>query len=164
MPRFPRRLATALACAIILPAGLRGQENAVHVEVLGSAVLGSVNYERTFADRFSARVGLGYVPEVLEYRSTLHAPVMLNTFLGSGAHRLEAGAGVVVVYARAHSRPEEEQNFARAGFREPDLTATLAWRWQPGDARNVIYRAGFTPVLSDGEVYPLVGISAGLAF
>ncbi|HEX2076357.1 MAG TPA: hypothetical protein VHG08_01575 [Longimicrobium sp.] len=168
MPRFSRRFATALACAaILLPAGLRAQENALHVEVLGPALLGSVNYERIFAGSFSARVGLGYMPEMLEYRGRVQAPVLLNTFLGRGEHRVEAGAGVVVIYARAHSRPEEEQNFAPAGFEKPDLTGTLAWRWQPGGASRLhrgVYRAGFTPLVRNGTLYPLVGVSAGIMF
>jgi hypothetical protein len=168
MPRIFRRIATALACAaLIVPAGLRGQQNAVHVEVLGPAVLGSVNYERMFARSFSARVGLGYMPEIFEVRGRVQAPLLLNTFLGSGEHRVEAGAGVVMIYALAHSRPEEEQNFEPAGFEKPDLTGTLAWRWQPGETsplRRGIYRAGFTPVLHEGEVIPLVGLSAGFTF
>lgn len=168
MPRLCRGIATAFACAaILLPAGLRAQENAIHVEVLGPAVLGSVNYERIFAGTFSARVGLGYMPEMLEYRGRVQAPVLLNTFLGRGEHRVEAGAGVVMLYALRHSRPEEEQNFAEPGFLKPDLTGTLAWRWQPGETSPLhrgIYRAGFTPVVHNGTVYPLVGLSAGFTF
>lgn len=165
-----RRIASLLAavlCAAAAPAG--AQQNAVHVEALGPAVLGSVNYERIAWDRVSARVGIGAVPEIFEVGTTLHAPLMLNVFIGRGEHRLETGAGMVAVYVLPHSDPENEtQEVAHAGFRRPDLTGTLAYRWQPGAESRLkggVYRLGFTPVMRPGgTVYPLFGISAGVVF
>ncbi|HYR07749.1 MAG TPA: hypothetical protein VEQ60_08265, partial [Longimicrobium sp.] len=80
---------------------------------------------------------------------------------GDGEHRLEAGAGAVVVYAL--NRGIEEDESVHAGFRAPYATGTLAYRLEPaeGALHGGIYRVGLTPVYFDGTLYPTVGLSAG---
>ena len=166
-----RRLVSLLAgilCAAAAAPGASAQQNALHVEVFGPAVLGSINYERIAWDRVSARVGIGAVPAIFESGTSLNAPVMVNYFFGRGEHRVETGAGIVAVYVLPHSRPDGGADVAEAGFRSPELTGTLAYRWQPGlesRLRGGVYRIGFTPVMRrDGAGYPLFGISAGMLF
>jgi hypothetical protein len=131
------------------------------VEVFGPSILGSLNYERMIGTNFSARAGVGWIPG-FDVGARLHTPLMLNFIVGEGQHRLEAGAGAVVVYAL--NRGIEEDESVHAGFRAPYATGTLAYRLEPAEGSTLhggIYRVGLTPVYSDGTLYPAVGLSAG---
>lgn len=136
-------------------------KHAIHAEMSGAAILGSVNYERMVGSNFSARVGVGYLPG-LDYGSELLAPVMVNYIAGRGTHRLEIGAGAVLAYGLGGGLESDPEP---AGWDEAYATATLAYRLEPGEGsrwHGGIYRIGFTPAYFDGEVYPLFGLSAGL--
>jgi hypothetical protein len=153
--------AALLATAVAAPSVQAQGNDAFHVEVFGASILGSVNYERMIGTNFSARAGVGWMPG-FDIRARLHTPLMLNVIAGSGAHRVEAGAGAVVVYAL--NRGIEEDESVRAGFRAPYATGTLAYRLEPGEGSALhggIYRVGFTPVYFDGELHPSFGVSAG---
>lgn len=135
--------------------------NAIHVEMSGAAILGSVNYERMLTPNVSARVGVGWLPG-LDYGDALLAPLMVNYLAGRGVHRLEMGAGAVVAYGLGGGL---ESDPAEPGWGEAYVTGTLAYRLEPGEGsrwHGGIYRIGFTPAYFDGEVYPLFGLSAGL--
>lgn len=162
MRRIPALLTTVLLTAAAAAPGLRAQQgnHAVHAEVGGPGLLGSINYERVIGGTVSARVGVGWLPG-LDYGDDLLAPVMLNFLAGRGVHRLEVGAGAVLAYGlgggiEGHSEP--------AGWEEAFATGTLAYRLEPGEGSRLhggIYRLGFTPVYGHGEMYPLWGVSAG---
>ena len=170
MIRIAPRIALILACVLGTAASaqeVRAPRNALYVEMLGPAMLGSLNYERIAGDRVSLRVGLGGIPEIFEVSTTLSAPVLVNLFIGSGEHRLETGAGIVAVYVLPHSEPGAWERVSEPGFRRTELTGTLAYRWQPGAGSifpGGVFRAGFTPVLRGETVYPRFGFSVGAAF
>jgi|GEM_PF-4924872 len=160
-----RRISTLVSAALLsatLAAPLAAQgSDAFHVEAFGSATLGSVNYERMMGESFSARVGVGWLPRI-DLGDQLQAPLMVNVLAGRGVHRLEAGAGAVLVYAL--NRGLEEDATVRTGFRTPYAAGTLAYRLEPAQGSALhggIYRAGFTPVYFDGELHPSFGVSAG---
>lgn len=162
MRRIPVLLSAALLSAAIAAPAVHAQQgnDALHAEVGGAAVLGSINYERVIGGSVSARVGLGWLPG-LDYGDELLAPVMLNFLAGHGVHRLEVGAGAVLAYGLGGGI---EGNSEPAGWDEAYATGTLAYRMEPAEGsafHGGIYRVGFTPVYGNGEVYPLFGVSAG---
>lgn len=160
-------LLAILSCTLATP-DVRAQNNAVHVEAFGPGLLGSLNYERIAWDRVSVRMGVGAIPQLFEVGTTLHAPLLLNLFIGRGEHRLETGAGIVAIYVLPHTDPDAmDLEPARAGFHEPEITGTLAWRWQPGAESpfaGMVFRVGYTPILRDGEMNPLFAFSIGRVF
>lgn len=154
----PLSAALILACAAS-PLAAQG-EGALHVEMLGPAPLSSVNYEHVVGS-FSARVGLGWMPG-FDNGDRLHTPLMLNVIAGRGVHRLEAGAGPVLVYA-LNVGPEEEEGASR-GFRRTYTAGTLAYRLEPGEGSPLhggIYRFGVTPTRVGGETHAIIAVSAG---
>jgi hypothetical protein len=162
MRRMTSLLSAALLATAIAAPGLCAQGgDAFHVEAFGPSTLGSVSYERMIGTRFSARAGLGWTPG-FDTGAQLHTPLMLSVIAGSGAHRLEAGAGAVLVYAL--NRGIEEDEDVHTGLRRPYATGTLAYRLEPGEGSALhggIYRVGFTPAYFDGEIHPGFGVSAG---
>lgn len=156
-----------LLCAALLAAAPRlaaqGNGNhAVHAEMFGPALLGSVNYERLVGDRFSGRVGVGWLPGI-DVGATLQVPVMANVLAGKGVHRLEVGGGAVVVYQL--NRGIEEPVTVRPGFRRPYAAATVAYRLEPGaesELHGAIGRIGVTPLYWNGKVFPSITLSAGV--
>ena len=159
-----RRIRPLLAAALLSlsASGLAAQGNdAIHAEVFGPAILGSVNYERVVGGSFSGRVGVGWLPG-FDIGSQLQVPLMVNVLAGKGVHRVEVGGGAVLAYAL--SRGIEEAETVRPGWRRPHAAATLAYRLEPGEASAMhggIYRVGLTPLFVDGRIYPSIVISAG---
>ncbi|HLL46985.1 MAG TPA: hypothetical protein VK399_09745 [Longimicrobiaceae bacterium] len=141
------------------PGAARAQapaRNSVYVELLGNGVLYSMNYDRKFSDHVSGRVGLMALGAAL-------VPVMGNYLAGNGNHRLELGAGPLLIFAPDELKLDEAEelestsDFAVAG------TATLGYRYQPVYG-GFVFRIGFTPVFGEGGVFPWVGASFGYAF
>jgi hypothetical protein len=162
MRRIPTLLSAALLSAAIAAPAVHAQHgnDALHAEVGGAAMLGSINYERVIGGSVSARVGLGWLPG-LDYGDELLAPLMLNFLAGRGVHRLEVGAGAVLAYGLGGGT---EGDVKPAGWDEGYVAGTLAYRMEPAEGsafHGGIYRVGFTPVYSHGEMYPLFGVSAG---
>jgi hypothetical protein len=153
-------LLALIAAAGAVPSSAPAQAHAFHVELLGPALLGSVNYEHLVGDHFSARVGVVYLPE-FDTGSRVLAPIMANVLVGTGMHRLEAGGGVVLTYATSRGA-EEAPTVSEHGFRKPYGAATVLYRLEPGGAlKGGIYRVGITPLFFSGEMYQSYTISAG---
>lgn len=159
-----RRILVLLAPLVLGAAAARPvqAQNALHIELLGPGLLGSANYERVVADRFSARVGIGWLPG-FDIGDRLLAPVMANVLLGGGPHRLEAGGGIVMVYA-LNRGIEEDLSVPARGFQRPFAAGTLAYRLEPatGEFEGGIIRLGITPLLFDDEVVTSFSASAGI--
>src|SRR3954470_23397537 len=88
-------LAAAL-CAVSL--GAAPARNAVYVELVGSAPVVSLNYERGLGDGLTARLGVGYLRATGFLGSTLdrvQLPLLFGYLVGSGPHHLELGLGAV---------------------------------------------------------------------
>lgn len=158
----------ALALSLLAPTFVRAQQDplrrhAVHVEALGPALLGSINYEYRLLDHASLRGGVGYLPQIFENHARVLSPLLVNALLGSGAHRVEIGAGAVLVYLPRHTRAEEEGIDGRAHWGKPDWTGTLAYRYEHHRSGG-IYRLGLTPLLRRQTLHPLFAFSAGFGF
>ncbi len=86
------------------PAEVRDSNNALFAELLGSALLYSLNYERFIGD-FSVRAGISYLPVTAilgnsgSTSTSLFAVPLTFSYLGvhAGSHILELGLGPVFV-------------------------------------------------------------------
>ncbi|HZG43067.1 MAG TPA: hypothetical protein VEY93_08905 [Longimicrobium sp.] len=156
----------ALVAPLVLGAAaaapVHAQNHALHMEIFGPGLLASANYERVVADRFSGRVGIGWFPG-FGIGDRLLAPLMANVLVGGGPHRLEAGGGIVMVYA-LNRGIEEDLSVPGHGFRRPYAAATLAYRLEvaTGEFEGGIIRLGVTPLLFDDEVVTSISASAGI--
>jgi len=150
----------ALACA---PARAQAQEapvparNAAYLELLGNALIYSLNYDRKLTDHVSGRVGVMAL-------GALVVPVMGNYLAGSGSHRLELGAGPMLVLAG-----EVDVDTGEDGEEEIDGssfllgTATFGYRYQPLYG-GLVFRIGITPIFSTEGAVPWAGVSFGYTF
>ena len=143
------------------------RDNAAYVELLGSGGLYSVNYERAVTPSVRVRVGAAsWRAESFwsdgETRIRTF-PVMLQVVPGRGAHRLEAGIGLLP----GHSGRD---GGISSGFLS--LIASIGYRCEPPQ-RRFIFRAGFTPFYGfgasstaypDSGFLPSLGLSWGARF
>jgi hypothetical protein len=88
-------------------------------------------------------------------------PIMANYLIGPGNHKLEIGAGPLLLYASAKASVGGDvtsgSGAALAG------TAVFGYRYVPRDG-GFTFRGGFTPVFSAGGFQPWVGLSFGYVF
>lgn len=97
--------AALLILLLFISFHLFSQENskrqAVYLEVLGSGVIGSINYDFRFKpgnDGLGMRAGFGYVPDVLVF------PIGLNGLIGKKRVAFEYGSGIsAAVFLRSVS-------------------------------------------------------------
>ena len=154
----------------------RSARNSIYLELGGNAGLYSLNYERFLIDDAALRIGLMYmsVSATASSGSTtatgnaswFGAPLMFSYMgVGSPNHKLELGAGVVLMNfsagASAFNATANASGFIVAG------TATVGYRYVPADG-GVNFKAGFTPLMLQvaGTTYfwPWAGISIGYGF
>ena len=163
--------------AILLSAGLfavlffsrraHAQEYArhsVYVEAGGNALAYSINYDRKFTDNISGRLGFMIAGGESEEPTNDQIgvailPVMANYLVGSGSHRLELGAGPVLMVAGAST--EEFGSISGAGF--AGVTTTFGYRYQPVEG-GINFRIGLMPFYSDGRPQLWGGLSLGYGF
>lgn len=136
--------------------------NAVYVELLGSAGLYSVNYDRLLSDHVSARVGVMFVGGVDiengDKAGVLLAPVVASYLVGGGSNQLEAGLGFGL--ASAAIDDDELGEAAGAGFYG---TGVVGFRHQPRDG-GFVFRVGLTPLFTADTFVPWFGASFGYSF
>jgi hypothetical protein len=138
--------------------------NDVFIELVGSAPIGSVNYERLFGSHVGLRLGVGYLRATSFLGNDLDRvefPAVLSASLGEGPHRLELGAGAVPGVLTASG----------AGHRvETPATAVIGYRYCSTEG-GFLFRATFTPLIDTWDsswkgnrFIPLGGVSFGYAF
>jgi hypothetical protein len=134
--------------------------NSVFVEFVGSAPIGSLNYERRFARRWGVRVGLGYLPDITLLGQT-GAPTVFGLLGGNwiwprGPHAFEGG--VTVALGAQIGKPLAAQ----------DLVLGLIAGYRFTNDQGVLFRISLTPLFalfaSPVIVLPLIGLSLGYAF
>jgi hypothetical protein len=129
--------------------------DAVYFELLGNGLLYSINYDHRFTDVISVRAGMMVMGVVA-------SPVTVNALLGGGSHRLELGAGALLLSAPGELA-EETEDEELEDLRAVTATATVGYRFQP-ERGGLVFRAGFTPILVNGAGLPWFGMSVGYAF
>lgn len=138
-------------------------QNSIYFEALGNGILYTLNYDHKFNDHFGARGGFmivsGQSEETNESAGIAVFPLMANYLAGSGNHRLELGAGLLVTMVGANL--EEYGRVSEQGVGGP--TTTFGYRYQPVDG-GFLFRAGVTPFYSGGIPYLWGGLSLGYTF
>jgi hypothetical protein len=132
--------------------------NSLYVELLGTAVLYSINYDRvllTVAERHRVgfRVGFSVAPiDTGSSQFPIIVPITANYLFGR-QHRLEIGAGIATSITFS-------QGWSPSARVSP--AATLGYRMQRFD-NDFVLRFGFTP-LWFSSFQPWFGLSLGRAF
>lgn len=187
-------ITTAISTLTIQAQSLQAQEvqppmsrtavNTVYAEVLGSARLYSINYDRILGDVWAFRVGASFVPSSVnngfgQYRfSDFTVPLTVSYLinLGNGAHNIEIGVGAAPTFGLASfegklSNGQTFESYTR-GYTTTRCTAIAGYRFQPRDG-GVTFRAVLTPsiLFVPGVSPPLAppevlygGISIGYTF
>lgn len=150
-------------------------KHSIYAEAFGNAIVGSLNYERFFADKkpdalIALRVGALVLPfgsEAGNFNYVLLVPVEVTRIHGKKAVKLEYGAGATLyfgseTYTSVDGSAENEKNVAVA----PVLR--IGGRWQIPQTPYFL-RVGFTPLLISNDfweipVMPLAGVSVGYSF
>jgi len=143
--------------------------NAVYFELFGNGGLFSINYERALTPRVRVRAGAAaWTTESFwsdAETSFATFPLMLQFVQGGGAHRLEAGAGVLLGKQSREFDAGESSGFV-------SLAGLVGYRFEPPQ-RRFIFRAGFTPFYGFGDpsvaypdkgFMPSIGVSFGARF
>lgn len=167
-----RNRLTMLLCSIVLASSkLLAQDefekpeirsNNLYVELGGTALFYSVNYEkflfRTKQEEliWSARIGLGFNP--IEYRllnalslekNTFMVPFSSSILLGPGKDKLELGAGFSML-----TRDLSNREVA------PSLIAGI----RVIDVNGVTFRVNYIPVFRNEQFLHWIGVSLGLNY
>lgn len=179
----------AVGCMFVASGGARAEEqdvvqakhertamNSINLELGGNALLYSLNYERFLGDEMSVRVGAMFMSvsaTASSGTSTASANVswfsapLTMSYLGIGSpnHKLELGAGAVLMYLSANGSTFDWSGSAKGFLVAP--TAIVGYRYVPTDG-GFNFRAGFTPLfISAGgksTFLPWAGIAAGYGF
>ena len=164
---------TALLLLLVLPVAhaARSQSHeeeypltsrhALYLELGGQGGLYSVNYDFRVLKALSLRAGFTkwVFPAIVVVADVTAVPVMINTLIGGRRANLELGIGFLAGTASGTDiffGSTSSNSFLVA-------TATIGYRHQSVDG-GFVFRVAFTPILSEGAVYPGGGISFGHSF
>lgn len=154
-------LTLALLCLFSMSfAQETSKRQAVYAELGGAAVIGSVNYDFRFKpgnDGLGARVGLGYVPDVLVL------PLELNGLVGKNKIAFEYGAGISVAYFT------ENHNTGNQTFRSGDSRIGFIYHGKAGiritPANNgLFFNFNCTPLINTEESRLWFGLGLGYSW
>ena len=144
--------------------------NCIYLELLGTGLLYSVNYEHRFAEHWSGRVGFtAYsIPGILLAEPEvsmdfLGFPVLLNYLAGSNGHYFEIGAGVLVLNLSLNGRKIWSGMDVNGQLTTVSGAAAIGYRYQPTNG-GFLFRIGLTPWFHHGGSKILGGLSLGVAF
>ncbi|HYQ57421.1 MAG TPA: hypothetical protein VEP89_08730 [Draconibacterium sp.] len=136
------------------------KRRAVYAELGGAAVVGSVNYDFRFKpgnDGPGARVGFGYVPDVLVL------PLELNGLVGKNKIAFEYGAGISVAYFTA------EHNIGNQTFRSDDSRLGFIYHGKAGlriapTNNGLFFNFNCTPLINTEETRLWFGLGLGYSW
>jgi hypothetical protein len=158
-------LLLAVIASVIAPAARAQSLNAAYGEIGGSGIIPTVNYERRLNERWFGRIGLGVAFSYTEEDSDAAFAIPLTVSSvnrPASNHHLELGGGITIV---AGDRQElfdygddDDENFSTLS-----VTGIVGYRYQKPDG-GFLFRATFTPVVSEGDFLPWAGVSFGYAW
>ncbi|MGH2564405.1 MAG: hypothetical protein ACRDE8_01355 [Ginsengibacter sp.] len=128
----------------------------VYLELFGSGLIGSVNFDSRFngTTGLGYRVGLGFVP--LTRATALTIPLGLNFITGRGASHFEAEVTATILtthYGNFNGKPASSVIiYPHVGYRYSKPTKSFIGRIVVG------------PGIYSGEVIPWAGLSFGYTF
>lgn len=143
-------------------------KNCIYVELGGSGILYSVDYEHRFTEHVSGRVGFstwsmpafaGIANGSFDMTSF---PVLLNYLAGGNGHYLELGLGPLFYVSRFTGQLVFFGNEVSGQSSGVLGTATIGYRYQP--MKGLLFRIGVTPLTSFSKTLFWGGISLGVVF
>ncbi|MCD4819298.1 MAG: hypothetical protein K8S23_11470 [Candidatus Cloacimonetes bacterium] len=142
-------------------------KNYIFAELGGVGYFYSLNYERRLFNHYLARVGFSKWSLKSNdniFNTTIDAlifPVSIATTLGNKSSMLEIGGGISYIQISANSTfqfmSDESTN---SGF---FYQMNLSFRGEPSNL-PLMYKIGFTPILSNNEFYPWVSVCIGVNY
>jgi hypothetical protein len=160
--------ALALGASIFLATEVLGQagperRNAIYVELLGSAVAYSVNYERTLLGSWYLRIGGGYFAlqelDSEEVDGLGLFPMMIGYVTPTTPHKLELAVGVAPVVTRG----DWDDILVLDSHTRVVGTGTVGYRFAPTES-GFLLRVALTPLFGDEGILPWGGVSLGYRF
>lgn len=139
------------------PSGQRTERNCLFVELGGSALFYSVNYERFVRDGLSLRVGMGLISDNLFGNLSIFPVTASYLGLRSGNHAFELGGGAVFVSSEASVGPDDAFETRSLG------TAIVGYRYAPLDG-GFSFRVAYTPLFRRAFYLGHAGIALGGIF
>ena len=159
------RLLLLLTLPIVVlscPAFSQSKPNSLYIEIFGSGGLYSLNYDRLFTENIGARIGFMYfAADWLGFFSDLEMfliPSTLNFFIGTGKHKLELGAGPVIIFGSTGIFGSDQVSGSGVAW-----TGRIGYRYQQPNG-GFMWKIGFTPLFGNGVFQPWDGISLGFSF
>jgi hypothetical protein len=139
-----------------------------YLELLGTGLLYSINYEHRFAENWSGRAGFTRfsIPTIFEPELDLSVtgfPVLLNYLAGSDGHYFEMGAGVLILRLSLTGRELWLGMNVNGHVNRVIGAAAIGYRYQPSKG-GFLFRIGVTPLFHPGGVKISGGLSVGAAF
>jgi len=136
--------------------------NSIYLELGGNGPLYSLNYERFVSDEISARIGVMF----MSVSASATAGTTTTSAIGGPNHKLELGAGAVLMYFSGTGASTFNAVATASGFVIAP-TAIVGYRYVPTDG-GFNFRAGFTPLFiaagGQSTFFPWGGIAAGYSF
>lgn len=145
----------------------RTANNAIFIELLGNGGIYSLNYERFIRD-FGVRAGFSYLSIEASAGGTsakvsfLTVPVVGSYYLGGENHKLQLGAGLVVVYLSGEASNDRYTTSGASGLGVA-ATGVVGYRYMPRTG-GFNFGVGFTPLVGAGGFLPWGGLSLGAVF
>ena len=134
-------------------------KNVIYMELLGSALFYSINYENVLWAKdkkvITARIGLSHGDIYNKTIYELFAPITTSFLYGRNKSKLELGAGGLVHF-NTHPYPrtrKERKNYVENGeapaFSPPFEVfpiVVIGYRFQP-KTKGIVFRTSFTPIV-----------------
>ena len=126
-----------------------GTKNTFFVELLGNGLIFSANYDVRLANKFGARVGIGYVGDTGGGGGILTVPIMGNVLLGKNGKYFEIGGGVTFLSGTGEIFNTSDASTVLGTF-------SFMYRRQPEDG-GFMWKIGLTPFIAEGIFVPYWG-------
>jgi|TARA_B100000959_G_C14843901_1_gene567229 hypothetical protein len=158
------KLISNLFVGVLFMTPLFPQANTVYFELFGNGLLYSVNYDRMITDNISVRAGYGGLSvssaSTMEDVKITMMPVLGNYLMGGGNHKLEIGAGIVLVSVDYSDNIEDVDFSLGADGSIP--TGNLGYRYQKPEG-GLFFKASLCPFFAD-EMVTSFGLGIGWSF
>ena len=130
-------------------------KNSVFLEIGGSAILGSVNYDRIFSQtgksKLSFRTGISFYKETFVIKSLVFIiPTEINLLRGKEKHFLELGFGITSTLGNRIFTPGSSYLVVIKYFYDYFIIPRIGYRYQP-TGNLLFFRIGFTPIFMSGN-------------
>ncbi len=143
-------------------------KNCIYVELGGTGILYSIDYEHRFTEHFSGRIGFStwslptFAVIVNGSFDMTSFPVLLNYLAGGNGHYLELGMGPVFYVSSFTGQLVFFGNEVSGQSTGVLGAATVGYRYQP--RKGLLFRIGVTPLTSFRKTLFWGGISLGVVF